>query len=460
MKTWRLAGALMVGCLLAFASAAGARDDAAIFRVFLKDGSSLVSFGEFALVGDRVVFSMPTAAGASASLQLVNISADRVDWPRTERYATSVRASHYIETQAEADYAAMSNEVLQTLNDVLRGEDPAARLATVERARKKLAEWPKSHYNYRDGEVRQLLGMLDEAIADLRAANGESKFTVDLVAFSAPPPIEAMLPAPTAREAIEQVLAAARASDVPADRAALLRSAMDSLDRGGAAIDAEWASTTRASVAAELEAELRLDRSYQSLTERMLRLADDRAAMGDVRGVQRVMTQIHERDAALGGGRPDAVSALVAAVQEKLDAARRLRLALDRWALRAPILARYRVAIGPPMTLFARLQPSLEDIRSLAGSSPAALSSVERLVDEIVRNAATISPPEEFASAQALLVSAAYMARNAAQIRRDATLSNNISRAWDASAAATGALMLGERARTEIQTLLRPPRLR
>ncbi len=35
-----------------------------------------------------------------------------------------------------------------------------------------------------------------------------------------------------------------------------------------------------------------------------------------------------------------------------------------------------------------------------------------------------------------------------------------MTRAWDASSAAAGALMLGARARADIQALLRPPQLR
>jgi hypothetical protein len=35
-----------------------------------------------------------------------------------------------------------------------------------------------------------------------------------------------------------------------------------------------------------------------------------------------------------------------------------------------------------------------------------------------------------------------------------------MTRAWDASSAAAGALMLGARARTDIQSLLKPPQLR
>jgi len=53
-----------------------------------------------------------------------------------------------------------------------------------------------------------------------------------------------------------------------------------------------------------------------------------------------------------------------------------------------------------------------------------------------------------------------HLAGQAAQVRRAATLAGDMARAWDASSAAAGALMLGSRARTDIQTLLRPPQLR
>ena len=34
-------------------------DTATLFRVFLNNGTAVVSYGEYARVGDRVVFSMP-----------------------------------------------------------------------------------------------------------------------------------------------------------------------------------------------------------------------------------------------------------------------------------------------------------------------------------------------------------------------------------------------------------------
>ena len=82
---------------------------------------------------------------------------------------------------------------------------------------------------------------------------------------------------------------------------------------------------------------------------------------------------------------------------------------------------------------------------------------IERAVSEILLQARGIAPPPEFRAAQALLVSAVQLAGNAGQIRREATLAEDIARAWDASSAAAGALMLGARARTDMQSTAAPP---
>ncbi len=52
---------------------ASAADDVTLLRVFLTDGTSLVSYGEPALAGTRVVFSMPTASTTNPPLHLVNL---------------------------------------------------------------------------------------------------------------------------------------------------------------------------------------------------------------------------------------------------------------------------------------------------------------------------------------------------------------------------------------------------
>jgi hypothetical protein len=461
MSNWNLAGALAVLCLLSCSSPAHAADDATMFRVFLKDGSSLVSYGEVARVGERVVFSLPIGTGPNPSLRLVDIAADRVNWERTERYAVTARAGRYLETQAEIDYTELSNKIAATLDEVGQTTDRARRLAIVEQARKTLADWPRNHYNYRDGDIRQMLTLLDQAIADLRVSTGGGRFDLNLVAFSSPPPpVEPLLPAPTLQEAIEQTLTAARLAGTSSERVVLLTAVVDEVGKGAASLPPEWAAATSAAARRDIETERRIDRSYESLSRRMVRLADQRARAADVRGVESVIGRVFQRDFALGGKRPDSVNALVRAVEEKLDAARRLRLARDRWALRAPELAKYRLAISRPLDIFATLRPALEDIKALAGSSPAALDRIDRLVAWTVKRASSISPPEELSQSHAVFVSAAYLAENAARIRREATLASSIERAWDASSAAAGALMLGAKSRSDIQELLRRPRAR
>ena len=459
MNSRALAAALVaVGLLAASASAAG---DVTLFRVFLKDGGSLVSYGEFARVDDRVVFSMPTSAAPDPPLELVNLAADRVDWTRTDRYAESARTSHYIANQAESDYAVLTGEVARALNEVALTNDSARRLAIVEQARKTLGDWPRTHYNYRWDDVQQMLAMLDEAIADLRVSAGVQKFDLSLSANVAPPitSLEPLLPPPTPQQAIEQVLLAARVSDAPAERTSLLESALTELNRPGASVPAGWAEAMRAAATSALDAEVKTDRAYQTLSAGVMTIADRDARAADVRGIERLMARIRVRDAALGGRRPATVASLLAAVQTSLDAARQLRLARDRWEMRAPVYRAYRRSMRQPFDLFVRLQSPLEDIRSLAGSSPGTLVTMRHVADRIEKLAATIHPPDELRDAHALLVSAAQLAANAARIRREATLAADMARAWDASSAAAGALMLEARARSDIQALLKPPQL-
>ena len=200
-----LVAPLVALSLLTSVGSSAAADDATLLRVFLTDGTSLVSYGEFARVADRVVFSMPTAslgvapgvalgsalgsAAATPPLQLVNLPADRVDWSRTNRYTDSARAARYVDMHGEEDYARLSTEVARALDEVIFTTDAARRLAIVERARKTLAEWPERHFNYRLNDVRQMLVLLDEAIADLRVSAGGERFDLSLVALVGPPEI-------------------------------------------------------------------------------------------------------------------------------------------------------------------------------------------------------------------------------------------------------------------------------
>ena len=154
-------------------------------------------------------------------------------------------------------------------------------------------------------------------------------------------------------------------------------------------------------------------------------------------------------EAPRGGGRPDC---RVEAARRGAPASARAR----RWALRAP---GSKLSAGDcrATDLFAEPKAPLEDIKSLSGSpgALAALASAARLAKLV----ADVAPPQEAAGAHALLLSAVQLAGNAALIRREAALAGDMARAWDASSAAAGALMLGAKARADIQTLLRPPHL-
>ncbi len=473
MKTRTLAGVLLIVGLLmhgTLAAAQPADGGATLFRVFLKDGGTLVSYGEIARVDDRVVFSMPIGVGNPPTLHLTTLAASRVDWERTERYAMSARSGRYLETQAENDYIDVSNQVAQTLNAVGQTGDAAKRLELVEAARRALVSWPGEHFNYRENDVHQLVSMLDAAIADLRTSTqpassaSRGQFAFNLVAFSSPPPVlEPLLPPPTLRESIEQVLVAARSSESSFDRVQLYKSALAELDRSKAANDTtipfDWAEATRASINAAVATEVRLDRSYRSLSQRLLRIADVRAREGDVHALERLIVRVHTNDDMLGNARPDVVSSLVSNIEAKLDAARRLQLARDRWALRAPVLAEYRTAMQASLDQFATLKTALEDIKSLAGTPPGTLNLLERATKVVAAMAGSVKPPTELADAHAAFISAVNLAMNAALIRREATLSENLARAWDASSAAAGALMLGTKARADIQKALRRPQL-
>src|SRR4029450_2110452 len=77
-----------------------------LFRVFLNDGTAVVSYGEYARVGDRVVFSMPLGlvsidTAKQPALHVMNLPAAAIDWTATAKYAEAARFAHYVATTAE-----------------------------------------------------------------------------------------------------------------------------------------------------------------------------------------------------------------------------------------------------------------------------------------------------------------------------------------------------------------------
>ena len=82
--------------------------------------------------------------------------------------------------------------------------------------------------------MSQISGMLDELVSELRVANGQPRFELNLVATVGPPPAVPLLPTPTFRESVQQALAAAKHAEDSAERMTLLESIASSLEAPGA----------------------------------------------------------------------------------------------------------------------------------------------------------------------------------------------------------------------------------
>jgi hypothetical protein len=430
--------------------------DSVLYRLFLNDGTSIVSYGEFARVAGRVVLSIPLGdPSQSPPLQLISIPETSVDWLRTDRYSDAVRAKRYGETRGETDFALLSNRVTEALNQITMTSDRARRLAMAIEARGNLARWPSENFGYRAADVAQLVGMLDEVISELRVAAGQSSFDVSLVANVTASPAEELLAAPTFRETMEQAMAAAAATPDAAERTSLLDAVSTALQEP--AKEGGWAAALRLRASADLGVELRINKAYSELSSSMMALATTRASRGDVAGVQAVVQSVLKADDRLGRRRPQEASALLQSLDLRVEEARRVRLARDAAIVRQDSFKAYRTAIAPAIAEFRASSALLESIRQLAGPEPRLLPRLEQRLVTARLQLAAITPPVDLQSVHALFTSTLQMAKRAASARRDAISSGNMALAWEASSAAAGALLLFQNASEELDRLTTPP---
>ncbi len=458
LRVFRRACALLLLALtlphIATAQPASSR---VLFRVFLSDGRVLSSYGEWARLGDRVIFSMPTQLSREPiELHLVTIPSKRIDWPRTESYAESVRAAAYAATRGDADFAAFSSEVAKALNEVAQISDPARRLSTAERAREKLAGWPATHYGYRIEEVRDALSVLDEVISQLRVAAGINRFDISLSApLPAPPPPP--LPPPTDAELVEQFVAAASLSETPAERMTMLQTVLRLLDRAVGLMPSAWADRMRRSVSSDLERERKTERAYDELRKRTLESAARLASKGSVADLEKLREKVRSEDKKLGGHRAGDVAALLATIDLEASAAVQRRNASERWKTRSPAFRRYRRAMNGSFKAFDGTIAALEQVKAMRGPAPAAITPLARQLERSARTVAKVAPPDELESGHALIRSAWELADSALRLRADAVLKNSVDMAQRAASAAAGALMLYQRARIDQKSVMEPP---
>jgi hypothetical protein len=447
--------------MIAVAATTAHAADATLFRLFLKDGSTVVSFGEYSRVGDRVVFSMPVGGPADQPrLHVVTLPASVIDWSRTDRYADSARYYHYASTRGEADFVRLTNDVARVLNEIALTTDRSRALAYAEEARLVLVEWPREHYGYRQKDVREIVTLLDESISDLRAALGITSFDLAFVASPADVALEQMLPAPAAREQLDQIFRTASLVERPADRVALLQSALLLLAEAGNTVPAADADLFRRSAEGQIEEEHLIDSRYGDLSRRLMVTATSAAARARVRDVERVLEQIPREDRRLGHRRPQAIEALRASVHERLDAARRLRLMRDQWIIRSALYRDYERSIGPQLTQLIRLQPALDSIRRLDGPAPRTVIDLRTRLAGGAERLARVQRPDDLRTVHDLIVGAWQFAENALNARLVAIQSGDFGTAQEASSAAAGSQLLFSRAEQEIRTLMQPPQMR
>ena len=447
----RVTSAAVALVLALVCASPAAAAESVLYRLFLIDGTTLVSYGEFSRVSDRVVFSIPVGqVEESPDLQLVSIPEASVDWERTDQYSNAVRAQRYGETRGDEDFALLGNRVTEALNLIALTRDPARRLAMAQEARGNLARWPAQNFGYRAAEVAQLTGMLDDVISELRVSAGQTSFDVSLVATTGPSLVE-LLPAPDFRGTLEQAFAASIVTPEPAERVSLLRAVTSALrepaKRGG------WEAALHARATADLATELRIDQSYRDLSAASIPTAAARAARGDVTGVQGLLQNVLKADDRLGRRRPQESAALLAFLDLQLNEARRVRLARDAWVVRAEAFTAYRSGIAAAIGELRRSTRSLENIRELAGPAPRLLPRLEQRLVMAKQQLAAVSPPAELDAAHGLFGAAFQMARRAVATRRNAVSSKDMKLAWDAASAAAGALMLLDRAAQELDRL-------
>lgn len=429
--------------------------DAALFRIFLTDGTALASYGEFARVGERVVFTLPIGR----EQRMASVGAAEIDWEKTDRYSHSVRAANYAATRGDTEYAEMSQRVARMLTEISRLGSADDQLRLADGARLLLSDWPKSHYGYKAAEVHETLGVLDEIIGGLRARAGRSNFDLNLVAGAAAPPVAPLLIAPSLQDSIAQVLRLSTLAASPAERLDLLRGAMAGLEAASATLPREWVGNTRGRLRDAIESEEKTDRAYATLVSSTLTSSRDKLARADVRGLATLRDRVMRRDQRLGRQRPEQVQSLLATLDQRLDAARRLRLARDQWQVRARGYREYGQTIAPAVALLQWSAALLGDIRALAGPTSSDLARFDQRLAAIAPALRRVTPPEELRPAHTSLVSAWQMAEAAVRQRTRAIAGNDMKMAWDASAAAAGALMLFERAQADLTQATRAPEL-
>jgi hypothetical protein len=453
----RLLGFVLVLCACPTLARAA---DPALFYLYLLNGDTLTSYGEFARIDDRVIFSMPVGGSVEdPRLHVVTLPSGMIDWERTERHARSARYQRYVATRGEADFEAVTGEVARVLSQIAATTDPRQALAVAEGARRTLSDWPRAHFGYRQNEVRDVVGILDSAIASLRRTTGSSSFELSLIAGAPPVPVEPLAPMPQPRDQINQIFRVVSMTTQASERVALMQSALALLEQPRGSLPGVDVPAMRRAAEASIRQEQSVDARYARMARRLATSVKRHAAAGRVSRAEQVLADLRRQDARMGRQRPEVVVPLEAVVVANIEAARQLRLLRDRRQLRQSLYTHYQRAVGSQILVLVKAKPQLEAIRGLEGPEPRVLAALRARLAGGAEQLSRVAVPDDMRAAHDLLVNAWRFADTAARGRYEAIVSGNVATAREASSAAAGSLLMFNRAQQEIRTYLEPPRL-
>jgi hypothetical protein len=426
------------------------------FRVFLSDGRVLVSHGECAEVEPDLVCVIRLGGGAVAeSFDLVTVPLTRVDRARTQQYARALRAAEYGATRGERDYADLTTDIARMLAELEKATDQDRRLGIAQVARTRLTNWSAEHFGYRSEDIGQLVDLLDEVIAELKVAAGETRFSLELLAGLPTEPSVPLLSAPTMGERVEAALTAAAVTDVAAERLAILRSASRV-----ASSSPDVDSALRVRTATALKAEEAVDSQYRALMADATARADVAVRHGRASVMQRLIREVAESDVKLGRKRPREMAAFTRRLEVEWQMAKDQQAAFARWEQVKDDLFAYELRLRSVFNDWVTQRLVFRRLRDRQPVGPADLDAAVRRVSAIDRTLAAMRPPQEMRDIHSVLRSAAQMARHGLLLGQRVTVAANRDIAANASAAIAGADLLLAQARADLVRAMNPRRVR
>ncbi len=426
-----------------------------IFRVFLKNGTALACWGEYARVGDRLVLTVPIGRGARAAYEFVSLPVDTVDLEKTERYAESVRAAQFAANRGKAEYAALTQALAAELTAISL-LPPKERLARTQAARARLVAWAETSHGYRASDVDRLVQKLDASIVNLRVAAGETQFSLNLSGGARPVPPPKLRADPTTKETVELAVKAAMAVDSIDIRKKLLRRA-----RTTASIlpkNAPGVAELTGTIAREWAKALRVESAYVKLDLDVRRLAESAVDRGDVRAIDALRERVTRTDRLLGHQRSPDIASLLETLDGMRERAAEQRLMLDAWDARRGALVGYQRALAHVIKVLDGLSVSLMAIKEMSGPPVTSLVTSWQQTEIVSGEFAQVKAPDDAAAAHVLFGLALEQAGIAVRGRMQAVDTRQLATARDAASAAEDALVRLAQAKSALAALLAPPK--